>query len=1228
MPASIAMFNSIYKTMKKITKWRAVACRKNVKKGLLTMKLIAFLVVVLNLNLSANVWAQRIEKLNFKETPLREVFKELNKQTGVFFMYNESKLDNNIVVSKTIEDMELLKALDLILKDIPYKYKKYENYVLITPKIVKDNKKEKKNEIKGIVKDKKGNPLVGVSVYIKGTTSGVSTNTQGRFTIAYNKKEKITLVFSFIGMKEKKVLVKDQKELNVVLEEDVSELNEVVVTGYQTIERRKLASSVISVSADDIKESGAISVDKMLQGKLAGVAVIGQTSTPGAAPKIRIRGASSISGNREPVWVLDGVILDDPVQISTEELNSLDKVNLIGNAISSINPEDIDRIDILKDASATAIYGVKAANGVIVVTTKKGKYGPARVKYSGGLSITAHPEYKDMFRMNSEERIEMSEEMHLRGFAFETDQPTNVAYEGALMDYWDKKIDYNEFLAEVDRVKGLNTNWYNLLFRTAVTNHHSISVSGATDKVNYYFSGGFADNQGATMNVSEKRYNAMMNISAEIASNLRVGFKMNGALRKTQRPHGSLDLYSYAYNTSRAIPAYDNEGNNFFYAQELGYKNSLMFNVFDELDNTDSSQEVQSLSMNFTVDWKIASWLKYNAMFSMSRNTTSQISWANEKSFYVAKERKMNYGEILPDNDSRFVNKECKLPLGGEYKNTNTTNSSYTVRNNIALFKSFGNHDFSANIGTELRSSSYDGLKSVQRGYLRDRGEKFAQIDLTKWKLYADWIKKNPNVITNNVSNYLSYYGTFTYCFGDKYTANFNIRGDGSNKFGQDKSVRFLPVWSVAGRWNIMNEGWFKNLMWLNNFAVRASYGVQGNVHPDQTPNLIARIGDYDDISQEYASLLYKLPNNSLKWEKTESMNLGLDFSLFNNLIFGTVETYRKYGKDQVIQKTVSPTTGGDYVAINYGNVENKGWELFLTTTPINTKDITWSISFNTAKNYNKVTTGGDNKLADVPEEGDDTDTQATKSITYLDYLNGSAIIDGMPIGGFYSYKFNGLDKNGYPTFIGEVEKDADGNMLVNSLQEAFDRAFIYSGKRMPDLTGGFSTYFKYKQFSINGMFSFNLGNKLRLNDLYASEGQKLPFPQQNMSSDFVNRWRKPGDEAHTNIPTISDHSLALHTLEYKYRIGNNKWDMYNKSDIRVVSGDFLRLRNISLRYDLTSDVCKRFNVKGMQFSFDMSNVFCWKSSDLKGRDPEQITMGSRTIPPQKTYTFSMNVTF
>lgn len=1193
------------------------------------MRLIAFLVVVLNLNLSANVWAQRIEKLDFKETPLREVFKTLNKQTGVFFMYNEAKLDNSIVVSKSIKSMELLNALDIILKDIPYSYKKFENYILILPKQKLDEKKDKKNkkkEIKGTVKDKKGNVLAGVSVYIKGTTSGVATNIDGKFTIACDDKEKITLVFSFIGMKEKQVVVKKiDKDLNVVLEDNVAELNEVVITGYQTIERRKLASSVISVSADDIRESGAISVDKMLQGKLAGVAVIGQTSTPGAAPKIRIRGSSSISGNREPVWVLDGVILDDPVQLSAEELNSLDKVNLIGNAISSINPEDIERIDILKDASATAIYGVKAANGVIVVTTKKGKYGPARVKYSGGLSITAHPEYDDMFRMNSEERIEMSREMHLRGLSFQTNQPTHVAYEGALMDYWDKKIDYNEFLAEVDRVKGLNTNWYNLLFRTAVTQQHSVSISGATDKLSYYFSGGFADNQGATMNVGERRYNAMMNISAEIAKNLRVGFKMNGALRKTERPHSSIDLYSYAYNTSRAIPAYDANGDNFFYGQELGFEEPLDFNIFHELDNTDSNQEVQSFSANLTLDWKITSWLKYNTMFSVSRNTTNQISWANAQSFYSTEKRGIKFGKTLPDYDPKFLNYYCKMPLGGEYDNTNTVNTSYTVRNSIALFKSFGNHDFSSNIGTEIRSSTYEGLKSIQRGYLRDRGEKFAQIDLTKWKAYADWIKKNPNVVTNNVSNYLSYYGTFTYCYKDKYTANFNIRADGSNKFGQDKSTRFLPVWSVAGRWNIMNEGWFKDIMWLNNLAVRSSYGIQGNVHPDQTPNIIAKIGDYDDISQEYASLLYKLPNNNLKWEKTESYNLGFDFALFDNFIFGTVEMYRKYGKDQVIQKMVSPTTGGDYVAINYGNVENKGWELSLTATPINTKDMTWSISFNTAKNYNKVTTGGDNKLSDVSEDGD---VSSTKSITYRDYLTGSAIIDGNPIGGFYSYKFNGLNGQGYPTFIGENEKDAEGNMLVNSLQEAFDRAFVYSGQRMPDLTGGFSTYFKYKQFSINGMFSFNLGNKLRLNNMYESSGQKLPFPQQNMSSDFVNRWKKPGDEAHTNIPTLSDQSLVIHSSLYKYRIGSNKWDMYNNSDIRVVSGDFLRLRNVSLRYDFTRAFCKKLKVKALQMSLDMSNVFCIKSSDLKGRDPEQITMGSRTIPPQKTYTFSMNVTF
>ena len=359
---------------------------------------------------------------------------------------------------------------------------------------------------------------------------------------------------------------------------------------------------------------------------------------------------------------------------------------------------------------------------------------------------------------------------------------------------------------------------------------------------------------------------------------------------------------------------------------------------------------------------------------------------------------------------------------------------------------------------------------------------------------------------------------------------------DGSNKFGQDKSVRFLPVWSASGKWNLHNEKFLKSAEWMDELAVRASYGIQGNVHPDQTPNLIVKLGTYDGIAKEYQSTLYKLPNNNLKWEKTESYNLGIDFSFFRSWLSGTIEVYKKIGKDQVVQKTLAPSTGANYVAINDGDVDNKGWELSVNLNPVRGKDWNWGISFNTAKNYNKVKNAGEEL-----------------SVTWSDYVNGTLVSNGRSINSFYAYRFKGLNDEGLPTFYGESEKNEDGEVIITTQEEAFDAAFVYAGRREPTLSGGFST---------NVFMTVRIPADVHaVHNLYYESGQALPFPQQNMSSEFVHRWREPGDK--TVIPALSDNAMTFTTYERKFPIANNRWDMYNKSDLRVVSGDFLRCRSM-----------------------------------------------------------------
>lgn len=1179
---------------------------------LMLLFLFLFPIAVATAQVGSSQAQKQLITLDERGKTLDEILLTLSKSVKMWYgFHNSVTVDTERNYSLTIHNATIEEALNALLKESRYSYRiDGDKIVIINKPMVQEKQQEKIVSItRKVVDAATRKPITGATVIIMKTGMGAITDADGMFTL--KGKEGDEYEISFTGMEPYNAKIITNSTVRIIeMKASILNVRDVVVTGYQQIDRRLLTSAVNSLRAEDLLEGSSTSIDKMLQGKLPGVAVLNQSATPGAAPKIRIRGSSSITGNREPVWVVDGIILEETVPISTEELNSLDNVNLIGNAISTINPEDIERIDILKDASATAIYGVKAANGVIVVTTKKGSRGTPRVSYSTSLNVMSPPTYESMMRMNSEERIEMSQEMHRRGLEFGANNPADIGYEGALLNLWNKEITYNQFLTEVENLKNRNTDWYGELFNPSFSHQHTISVSGGSDKISYYFSGGYSNENSVTIGEQVTKYSGMSKINIKFNEKVNLALKINGGYSQTERPHSSVDPYAYAYETSRAIAPES------FYSKSTGYSGYLPYNINNELKYSGNDTDNSNVGMNINFDWKIAKWVKFNSLIGLALNNNNQSYWAGEESYYISEFRQTPYGSKLPDlslpENANFANQYCMLPFGGEYKSIGTRNTSYTIRNSVALMHTMGKHEISGNIGTEVRSSKYDGLTSTQYGYLRERGQKFVKIPTATWPKYAKMVEGLPDVINDTKNNVLSYYATAAYVYDSRYILNFNIRADGSNKFGQDKSVRFLPVWSVSGRWNIMNEKFMQRVNGniVNNLSIRGSYGIQGNVHPDQVPNLIVNIGELDPISQEYSSALHKMANTKLRWEKTYSSNVAVDVAFLRNRIFGSFDYYYKKGVDQVVQKNVAPSMGESRVAINAGDVENKGWDLSITFVPIESRNWIWSLSLNTGKNYNKVLNVGN------------------PTVTWRDYLTGSLISNGKAISSFYSYQFGGLNENGYPTYLNANEKDEEGNMLVQSQLEAFERAMLFSGQREPDLAGGFSTYLKFKNFTFNCLMSFNIGNKIRLNNLYSSSGQTLPHPSQNMSSEFVNRWQQAGDEDHTNIPILSQEAGLWGDKNTKYPIADNIWDMYNNSDLRVVSGSFLRCRSMSLRYELPKGFTKKIYLKGASVTFDVGNLFVIKDSKLEGRDPEQIALGSRSLPPQQTYTLSINLSF
>ncbi len=1188
-----------------------MALKKRFRSELKTLLLCTVILIGTNFQTQAALPQEGKVNLTLGKTTFKAVFDEIQKQTGYIVMFNNAMLDKHESLDLNVKSADLKEVLQDILKEKGLIYKVTDEFIIIEKdKSVKPVQQEKK-ELKGTVTDKDGNRLPGVSVVVKGTTTGVATDIIGNYSIQV-ENENVVFVFSFVGMLQQEITYTGQKVIDVVLKYDAESLDEVVVTGYGNIEKRKLSSSVVTLSAEKLKDAGVVTVDNMLEGKIAGVSVVNSTSTAGAAPKIRIRGASSISGNREPIWVVDGVILHDPVPISPSELNSLDNINLIGNAISSLNPEDIERIDVLKDASATAIYGVKAANGVIVVTTKNGKKGAAVVNYSTNFTVNTRPAYSNLNRMNSAERIEMSQEIRDRGLTFGS-APSRVSYEGALYDYNAKKITYAEFLEQVQSYANMNTDWYDILFRNSLSQTHNLSISGGDEKTNYYFSGGFSDSKGTFIDNDNKKYNALLKVRTQLTDKFKLGVQLRASHNEKNYAHESIDPYQYAYSTSRAIPAYNADGSRAFYNKSRAFTSDLpylKYNILEELENSGRDIEAQEINFQTDLEYEVNNDLKLRSIVNVSRTNTNDRSWFNEKTYAAAKLRTVNLGEPFPDN-SYFYEVDSKLPYGGKLSNSNTRHTSYTIRADMDYRKTLSNvHEFSVIAGLELSSSRYEGLSSTELGYLPERGHQFTKLDPSLFLAAMNYMQDNKDVVTDNLTNIMSFYGAFTYAYDNRYIANFNIRTDGSNKFGQDKNNRFLPVWSVSGRWNAHNESFLKNVNWLNQFALRASYGIQGNVSPDSNPNLIVYLQPQHQYSGHYYSTLNKLPNPNLTWEKTTSYNLAADFALLDGRVSGSVEVYNKKGEDMIVTKDISATTGVSGITTNAGNIENRGYDLSLNFTPIRNKNWTWMLSVNGGKNTNKVTDAGKTDL------------------TYQDYLSGNAIIPGHSLNSFYSYKFGGLDENGLPTF-----NDTEETPGITK-EEMYAKMLSYSGTRTPDIEGGFSTTLKYKGWSLGAVFFYSLGRDVRLNPLYMSSGQELPDSGQNMDDIFVNRWRNPGDENRTNIPVLSNDPLRMGTgILYDDRtikIADNKWEMYNKSDLRVASGDFLRLRSVTLMHSLAPEICSKLNLSSVKLRFEATNLWTLKDKKLRDTDPQQVDFGSgsASIPLTPSFTLGLNVTF
>jgi TonB-linked SusC/RagA family outer membrane protein len=706
--------------------------------------------------------------------------------------------------------------------------------------------------IRGRIVDSTGNPIAGVSVIVKGTTNGTVTNASGDFELR-NVPAGATLVVSAVGFQAREVrLSQGQTSLSLNLSPEAGTLADVVVTGFQRIEKSRFTGAAVKLNADQIRTDGVTDISRMLEGRAAGVSIQNVSGTFGSAPKIRIRGATSITGENKPLWVIDGVVLEDIVNISNDQLSSGDPNTLLGSAVAGLNPSDIESFDILKDAAATALYGARAMNGVIVITTKRGKTGTPSINYTGNFGVQLKPNYNNYDIMNSADQMSVYAELERKGFLDFNSiaNRSNAGVYGKMADLI-RTVDpatgqfalsntqeaRTAFLMNYARK---NTDWFDILFRNSLTQDHSLSISHGTDKAQSYFSMSFLNDQGWTIADNVKRYTANIRNTYNLTDKFSVGFKVNGSVRQQRAPgtvsrtsnpvEGAYDRdfdinpFSYALNTSRVLTAYDDNRN-----PEYFRRNFAPFNIINEVNNNFIDLSLMDLSLTGDVQYKFTPWLTYNFIGAVRYVKTTKEHQITETSNQANAFRAAPNATIAAAN--RFLYRDpddpeappiVVLPYGGFYNRNEDQLKNYTFRNTLSFNKTFQDiHQVQGLIGQEVKSADRQNFNNTGFGYQYENGG----VPFVDYRIMKQFIENSLQYygMGNEYERFVGYFGNLRYTYNKRYTLEGTLRRDGSNRLGRSEKARWLNSWTVAGRWNVDQEAFMENLDAISYLTLRGS---------------------------------------------------------------------------------------------------------------------------------------------------------------------------------------------------------------------------------------------------------------------------------------------------------------------------------------------------------------------------------------------------------------------
>ncbi len=1186
------------------------------------------LLTLLGLTLHVAAFAQTDKRISvdFDGVEASAALRTIEQLADLKIQYNYE--DVNFKVTYKAENQPALSVLNAMVGSHGLKAQPKDDYIALTRE--QQTRVAQNKQMRGVVVDETGEPLIGATIKLKGQTAGAVTDINGEYTFQ-TPATRGTVVVSYIGYAPQEIdLGRFSRMKRVELQADGQVLDDVVVTGMQKMDKRLFTGSTTKIDASKAKIDGVADMSRALEGRAAGVSVQNVSGTFGAAPKIRVRGATSIYGSSKPLWVVDGVIMEDIVEVSADDLASGDANTLISSAIAGLNSDDIESFQILKDGSATSIYGARAMAGVIVVTTKKGAAGQQRINYTGEYTMRLKPSYRQFNIMNSQDQMSVYQELQQKGY-LNYAETANASETGIYGKMYQMLSEYDPvtktfaldnsdeaIAAYLRAAEWRNTDWFDLLFSNAIQHNHSVSISGGTDKAQYYASVSAMFDPGWTKQSQVERYTANMNANFNISKKLTFGVITSASYRGQNAPgtlsrqvdpvagavSRSFDInpFSYALNSSRALDP------DAYYT-----RNYAPFNIFSELDNNYIDLSVSDFRLQGKLSYKPIRKVELTALGAVKYSATRQehniLDNSNQALAYRAMDTSTIRGAnryLYTDPDNIYALPVSVLPEGGILERTDNSMFGYDFRASAAYNDVFNDiHIVNAYAGMEVNYVNRHATWNRDWGLLFDDGE-IASFNYLAFKQMSER-NNSYYTLSNTRERSAAFFANATYSYKGRYTLNGTYRYEGTNRLGRSRSARWLPTWNVSAAWNVHEEPFFERLLapTVNALTLKASYSLTADRGPasiTNSTNILSPTNPWRPFTsvKESGIELTQPANPELTYEKKHELNLGFETSFFNGRLSLGFDWYKRQNFDLIGPTFTAGYASGTRQYANVAEMESSGVEVSLSTVNVKNKDFSWTTSLIYSHTSNEVT-----KLESAERL---IDLVASSGFT----------LAGYPVRSIFSIPFAGLTSEGLPSFyVNNGMRTVTGIYFQESEPDEL-RFLEYSGSAEPTDMGSLGNVFKYKNLTLNVFVTYSFGNIIRLDPVFSSRYNDLTA----MPKEFKNRWMVPGDERYTDIPVIASSRQNRNDTDLNYA-----YNAYNYSTARIAKGDFIRMKEISLAYDFPKSLISHIGLTTLGLKLQATNLFLiYSDKKLNGQDPEFTNSGGVAVPMPKQFTCTLRI--